>query len=344
MKIKPFGLFFHLFLLFSPLYQTAAAGEAISRIQHRGIVSCGAKTFPKAYAWQTADKRWHGIDVDLCRLTAAVVLGDADRIKIVSVTDENGFTKLNNGEIDVLAAATPWTIQTDTLKNAYFPAPFYHSSFGFIGKRDETTDSMEAYKGKKVCVSASSLTLQSLTDYNKKYGLELRVMKMPDLRRAKEFYYLGRCDLLFDRTEILHSDYFEDAPAEVSKTPLPEVVHPYATGIFIKDNDKELGSLLRWSIYALIAAERKGITSQNTEDFENTQDVAIQAVLNDEAAVSQRLGVPSGFMRRAISLVGNYGEIYERNLGSKSHLNLPRDVINRQVPFKAAIWAPDFNE
>ena len=344
MKIKTFGLFFYFLSFFAVGVSTARAGETIEKIKHRGTVLCGAKTFPKAYAYQDETKQWKGIDIDMCRIAAAAILGDADRIKVVSVSDTNGFSKLSSGEIDVLAAATPWTIKTDTLYNAFFPAVFYHSALGFIGKMDEKTDSMNAYKGQKVCVAASPFLLKSFTDYNKKYDLDLRLMKMPDIRRAKEFYYLGRCDLLFDRIEILRSDYFSDAPETVSKTVLPEVVHPYATGVFIKNTDKELFAVLRWTFYALMTAERKGITSQNTEDFENTRDAGIRALLNDEEEVSKKLGVPGGFMRRVIATTGNYGEIYERNLGDKSPLKIPRTTMNRQPAFKASVWSPDFDE
>lgn len=324
---------------------TARAGETIARIRQNGFVRCGVNTATNAYAYQTSDKKWKGIDIELCRLTAAAVLENSERFKPVSVTDANGFAKLNAGEIDILAAATPWTIRTDTLNGAFFPAVFYHSSFGFLGKKNADAESMKAYEGQRVCVSSESpFALKSLIDYNKKYDLKLRIMKMPDLRRAKEFYYLKRCELLFDRAEVLRSDFFGDAPETVGKTPLPEVVRPYATGVFVKDTDKDFAALLRWTIYAVITAEREGVTSQNTEDFDNTQNAAVAALLADESKVSAKFGVPEGFMRRVIAQVGNYGEIFERALGNRSVLKMTREKTNRQPVEKATIWSPDFSE
>lgn len=345
MKFKSAAAVSGVFALYLSIVPCARAGEAVSRIQKNGFVRCGVNADTNAYAYQTSDKKWKGIDVELCRLTAAAVLGDADRIKPVAVSDSNGFAKLNAGEIDILTAATPWTLQTDTLYGASFPAVFYHSSFGFLGKQNAAAESMKAYEGQRVCVSAQSpFVVKSLTDYNKKYDLKLRVMKMPDLRRAKQFYYLKRCELLFDRTEVLRSNFFDDAPETIGRTPLPEVVRPYATGIFVKNTDRELESLVRWSVYAVMTAERKGVTSQNTEDFENTQDVAVASLLANETAVSNKLGVPDGFMRRVIADVGNYGEIFERALGSRSVLKMTREKTNRQPVEKATIWSPDFNE
>ena len=171
----------------------------------------------------------------------------------------------------------------------------------------------------------------------------MRIMKLPSLTRAKELLYLKRCDLIFARLETLHSDYFKKSPADVDLVVLPEIVKTYPVGPYIRDDDKELFKLLRWLIYGVIKAEEKGVSSQNIEDFQNTEDPEIQNLLGRNKAVANKLGVDDDWLYRAIAEQGNYGEIYQRGLGDKSVLKLKR-TANRLTKDGGLIQVQDFQE
>lgn len=331
-----------IFLVFAAALP-AQAGPTIARIKQSGIVRCGARTTANAYAYQTKDGEWHGIDVEICRLAASAVLGRPEAVQVVPVNKEEGFQLLENGRIDILAAATPWTMRTELTSNAAFPAPFYYSALAFIGNYLPDATSMKDYEGAKVCVENTPFLVRHLDDYNKRHKLNMRLMSLPSLSRAKELLYLKRCDLLFARLETLHSDYFKNRPADVDLAVLPEIVHTYASGPYIRDDDRELFKLMRWLIYGLAKAEEKGVSSQNIEDFQNTEDLEIKNLLEESRQVADRLGVDTKWLYRTIASQGNYGEIYQRGLGDKSLLKLKRSA-NRLTRDGGLISAPNFEE
>lgn len=331
-----------LFIFFVLPAAPAQAGSTLNRIKQSGVVRCGARTTAQAFAYQTGQE-WQGIDVEICRLIASAVLGRPQAVQIVPVNQENGFKLLESGQIDILNAATPWTMEQELTSNAAFPAVFYYSALAFIGHYNPEATSMRDYRGAKVCVESTPFLLRELDAYNKRHQLEMRLMKAPSLSRAKELLYLKRCDLIFARLETLHSEYFKNSPAEVDLVVLPEIVRTYPTGPYIRDDDAELFKILRWLIYAVIKAEEKGISSQNIEDFQNTPDTEIQNLLGQNRAVANKLGLDAGWIYRALAERGNYGEIYQRGLGDKSILKLNR-TANKLAKDGGLIRTPDFEK
>lgn len=333
-------LFCFAFFLLHPL--TVQAGTTLNRIKQTGIVRCGARTTAGAFAYQK-DKEWNGIDVEICRLVASAVLGRPEAVQIVPVNQENGFNLLENGQIDILNAATPWTMEQELTSNAVFPAVFYYSALAFIGHYNPEASSMKDYQGAKVCVESTPFLLQEFNAFNQRYQLDMRLMKAPSLTRAKELLYLKRCDLIFARLETLHSDYFKNSPDGIDLVVLPEIVRTYPSGPYIRNDDPDLFKILRWLIYAVIKAEEKGISSQNIEDFQNTEDPEIQNLLGQNKKIADKIGLDAGWIYRALSERGNYAEIYQRGLGDKSVLKLNR-TANKLTKDGGLIQAPSFEK
>lgn len=333
-------LFCFAFFLLHPL--TVQAGTTLNRIKQTGIVRCGARTTAGAFAYQK-DKEWNGIDVEICRLVASAVLGRPEAVQIVPVNQENGFNLLENGQIDILNAATPWTMEQELTSNAVFPAVFYYSALAFIGHYNPEASSMKDYQGAKVCVESTPFLLQEFNAFNQRYQLDMRLMKAPSLTRAKELLYLKRCDLIFARLETLHSDYFKNSPDGIDLVVLPEIVRTYPSGPYIRNDDPDLFKILRWLIYAVIKAEEKGVSSQNIEDFQNTEDPEIQNLLGQNKKIADKIGLDAGWIYRALSERGNYGEIYQRGLGNKSILKLNR-TANELAKNGGLIQAPSFEK
>lgn len=306
----------------------AFAGADMERIKRSGVLRCGVRTTADAYAYRDAKGVWQGIDIEICRAIATALIGRSDAVSPVPVNHEEGFRLLNEGKIDVLTAATPWTFKTDMTQKAAFPAVFYYSALAFLGHYNPDATSMKDYAGKKVCVERSPFLIQELDYYNKKYELELNVMILPEVGRAKELLYLKRCELLFDRLETFHSDYFKKRPAGVDVAVLPEIVRTYPTGAFIRQGDPELYKTVFWLFNSLIKAEAKGVSSQTVDDYQNTRDREIINLVGGDVETAKALGLDSDWLRRTIAERGNYGEIYRRALGDESPLRLKRSVNN----------------
>ena len=338
MKTVRFFLYFACLFLFC---RPAAAGQTVARILKEGRVRCGTVTFPKAYVWQGKDGDFAGMDAEICRAVASAVLGRPEAVTIVPVNNDDGFAKLVSGEADILMGGVPWSIESETLPDVLFPAVTHYSALGFLAHKDAEATSMKDYAGKKVCINTSTFLISALETYSKRYDLGLRVLKMPNLSRAKEFFYMKRCDLLFDKAEILKSDYFAKPPSGVDTDVLPEVVHTYPTGPFVSAKDREFYEIVRWTVYALIAAERKGINAQNVEDFINSDDEEIQKLVGDNTAIANKLGIPPNFPGRVIGQIGNYADVYRRSFGEKAAVSLPR-TVNKLVKDGGMIDGPVF--
>lgn len=322
---------FIFFFACSVLFLTCAeafAGADMERIKRSGVLRCGVRTTAEAYAYRDGEGEWQGIDIEMCRAIATALIGRGDAVLPVPVNHEEGFKLLEEGKIDVLTAATPWTFKTDMTKQAVFPAVFYYSALVFLGHYDPDATSMKDYAGKKVCLERSPFLIRELDYYNKKYELDLKVMSLPELGRAKELLYLKRCDLIFDRLETFHSDYFKKRPASVDVVVLPEIVRTYPTGAFIRKGDPELYKAVFWLFNSLIKAEAKGISSQTVDDYQNTRDREIINLVGGDVETAKALGVDPDWLRRTIAERGNYAEIYDRALGDKSPLKIKRSVNN----------------
>lgn len=342
MRRSIFFIFFCFGMIFA-FASSAKAGSTLARIKHTGVVRCGARTTADAYAYRNKEGEWFGIDIEVCRLVASAVLGRPEAIQVVTVNYEDGFKLLEENQIDVLMAATPRNMKNEMVHGAAFPAVYYYSALAFLGHYNPDATSMKDYKGAKVCVENTPFLVKELKNFNEKYQLDMRVMAMPQLSRSKELLYLKRCDLVFARLETLHSEYFKARPANVDLVVLPEIVKTYPTGPFIRDDDKEMFKIMRWLIFGVINAEKKGISSQNIEDFLNTDDPEIMPILREDSQIADKLGIDVKWLYRALAEQGNYGEIYERGLGEKSILKLKRSA-NQLVKNGGLIDAPSFQE
>jgi len=331
--------FFLLFLNFQ-----VHAGETLNRIKQTGVVRCGARTTANAFVASDGSGGVKGIDAEICKTIATAVLGRPEAVQIVPVDRGEGDRLLAENKIDVLLAGNAWSPVHEMQSPHAFPAIFYHSALAFIGHYNDAATSMRDYAGARVCVDAQQpFVVKTLKEYNTKHRLDLRIMAMPTLSRAKELLYLKRCDLILERLEILHSDYFKKAPADVDLVVLPEIVKTYSTGPVIRGDDTELFKILRWLIFGLIKAEEKGINAQNIEDFLNTDDPEIKALLSENQSAANNLGVDTKWLYRAIAEQGNYGDIIARGLGGKSDLKLNRG-LNKLLRDGGLMSAPDFKE
>ncbi|MCQ2914708.1 MAG: transporter substrate-binding domain-containing protein [Alphaproteobacteria bacterium] len=319
--------------------QNASAGSVVERIKQSGTIKCGVNTLANAYVEKTKEDLI-GIDAEICKAISTAIIGNPFAIELIPANYGVGDNMLKQNKIDVLLGGNYWTAKRQITGGLMFPRPFYNSALAFLAHYKENSTSMRDYQGSKVCVLNDDFMIKALMDFSKKHNLDLHPMQIQTMERAKDLLFLHRCDLFISTLEILHSNYFKKAPKEIDLVVLPEIVRTYETGPVISSADTELFKIIQWLINGLITAEEEGITAQNIEDFENSKDPQVIALLSNNEKIASSLGVDKNWLSRTIATMGNYGEIIERGIGKKSPLRLNRGM-NKLLKDGGNITAPD---
>ena len=295
-----------------------AGGERLQSILDRGTVICGVHGTFQGFGFVDSAGAWSGFDVDFCRAWAAALFDDPDAVEFRGLSAQERFTALQSGEVDVLARNSTWTYTRDAeLGLTFGPVNFYDGQ-AIMAKRDivdDPTAGLEALTGANVCVQSGTTTELNLADQFRAAGVEYTPVVFEDQTVAFQSYDEGRCDAITsDRSQLATQGQavlqnFEDhviLDVVMSKEPLAPAV---------AQGDEQWADAVRWVVFGLIEAEEKGITSENVDTFLTSEDPVIRRLLGVEGELGSKLGLTNDFVYRAIKHVGNYGEIFERNLG-----------------------------
>ncbi len=305
--------------------ECAAADAGLRYINTRGTVRCGSDLTTKTYAYKDEAGYWRGIDADFCRLFSTAIFGRGDRFEMVDVKSYDTAKAIASNKIDIMLGDAPSTATRDIGSKATQAQLLYYGRQMFLAQKIDGANSMEAYKGKKVCTVTNSEDFYNLQDYSDKYSLELRPLMFKDPRAAKEAFLLKRCELLTGSEIYLKSIYRQMANEYMDITMLPEVIayKPIYAQV-LKDN-QTLRTIVKWVVNAVTLAEKKGITSKNIDIFIGVKDASIVNLFGINPVLWEKFQLKPGWVKTAITELGNYGEIYERNLGSLSDLNIDRE-------------------
>ena len=321
-------LIFALCCLFSVLSvsDAAAADAGMRYIQTRGVVRCGTDLSAKTYAYKDADGRWQGIDADLCRVLATAVLGDKKRIEIVNVTTNTVSKYLTTNKIDFMLGGAPYSAGLEISSQAAPIDIIYYDKQMFLARDASKAGSMEDFRGKKVCVVKNSDDQYYLEEYNRRYNLDLKPLFFANAQRAKEAFLLNRCPLLTGNalylTNTLKSAGIKDEDTMV----LPEVISVKPVYAFASKNNNALRISAKWILNALKLAEETGINSSNIDISIGVEDTSTKNLLGADETLWNRFKVRDPkWVRKALKEIGNYGEIYEKNLGKESEFKLERE-------------------
>ncbi len=316
-----------LFALFAPLFLVLPASAGIlEEVRERGLVRCGVNQELPGFARRDASGVWRGLDVDLCRAIAAAVLGEADKAEFVALNAKTRFAALQAGEIDVLVRNTTWTLTRDTVLNLNFAGVNFFDGQGFMVRRSLGLDSARALDGATICVTSGTTTALNLADYFAANGMRYRAMTFEELLDAASAYETGSCDAFTsDRSSLAAFRSLFARPEE--HVLLPDSISKEPLGPVVKTGDERWASTVRWTLNALMLAEELGVTKANAEDqVKTTTDPRVRRLLGAEGEFGPMLGLSDDWAKDAIEAVGNYGEIFERNLGSQSTLDLARGL------------------
>ena len=324
-------------------------GSTVDRIKEREHVICGTKDdfkgFSESYWDSDSDEGtvWSGFDVDICRAVAAAILGEADAVEYVVVDGKTRFEYLIDGSIDMLSAATTYTFTRNVTKKLEFLPTTFYDGQGFITKKVLGVSSAKQMVGAKICMGSTGTSKKNIEDFFKKHFIEYIPVVVPVGEKTKDWYLDGKCDMYgTDRSGLASNrTTFKDAEWHII---LPEVISKEPLGPVVKYGDQKWSDIVRWTVYVLFIAEELGINSQNIEKFQNNIDPNIQRFMGelngaDHPSLGAKLGLNSTWAYDIIKQVGNYKEIYERNVGPKSKLGLTRG-LNRLYTEGGLLYAP----
>ena len=295
-------------------------------VQARGVLNCVVSTGVAGFAYPDDAGEWHGFDVDFCRATAAAVLGDPKAIKAVTSTGKTRFTKLNAGEGDVLWRNTTITFSRDVGVKLRFHGVNYYDGQGFMVPRSLGVTSAKELDGASVCIQTGTTTELNLADYFHSNGMKYEAVAIETNDEARQNYVAGRCDVYTTDASGLAStrSTFTDPGSHVI---LPEIISKEPLGPATRHGDAQWSDIVTWVLNATVTAEEKGVTSANVDDMKaNSKDPEVLRLLGVEGNQGAELGLSADWAYNIIKSVGNYGEIFERNIGVDTPIGLERGL------------------
>jgi general L-amino acid transport system substrate-binding protein len=305
------------------------AGKNLDTIKQRGQVICGVNTGLAGFSAADSQGNWSGLDVDICRAIAAATLGDGTKVRFVPLNAQQRFTALQSGEIDVLSRNTTWTLTRDASLGMHFTGVTYYDGQGFMVPVKSKIKSAKQLKGATVCVQSGTTTEKNLTDYSRANNLGIKPVVFEKVEAATGAYFSGRCQAYTTDASGLASVRNKEAKNPADHVILPELISKEPLGPSVRRGDDEWFAIVKWVVFGLIEAEEYGVTQANVDKLlaESTDPVVLR-LLGKTEDTGKLLGLDKEWMLRAIKAVGNYGEIFERNVGPKTPLNLPRGTNN----------------
>ena len=315
----------------------AAHAATLDDIKKAGALNCGVSQGLPGFSNPDDKGSWTGIDVDYCKALAAAVLGDANKVKFVPLSAKVRFTALQSGEIDVLSRNTTWTFTRDTNLGLNFSGVLYYDGQGFMVRKKLGVKSARELAGAAVCTNTGTTTELNLADYFKSNGMKYKVVAFESANEVVGAYDAGRCDvfttdrsgLAAQRTKLKNPDEHMVLPEIISKEPLGPVV---------RQGDDQFFNISRWVLNALIIAEELGVSSKNVDQMMASKNPETQRLLGVKGKYGEYIGLDSKWAARAIKAVGNYAEMYERNV---TPLGLARGV-NMLWTKGGILYAPPF--
>ncbi len=307
----------------------AMAGKTIDAIKARGQLVCGVN--PSLPGFSAADSQgvWAGLDVDVCKAIAATVLGDASKIKWVPLNASQRFAVLQSGEVDILSRNTTWTLTRDASLGLHFTGVTYYDGQGFMVPSKGKIKSAKQLKGATVCVQSGTTTEKNLSDFSKSNNLAIKPVVFDTQEATNKAYFAGRCQAYTTDASGLASVRNKEASKPEDHLILPELISKEPLGPSVRRGDDEFFAIAKWVVFALIEAEEYGVTQANVDQLKaDSKDPVVQRILGTSEDTGKLLGLDKDWAYRAIKAVGNYGEIFERNVGPKSALKLPRGANN----------------
>jgi general L-amino acid transport system substrate-binding protein len=299
--------------------------RTLKRTIRRGDVLCGVNAGLPGFSIPDDKGNWTGFDVDFCRAVAAAIFDDPNKAKFIPLDASERFKELQSRKVDILSRNSTWSMSRETSYDLYFPAVAYYDGEGFMLPRARNIDSALDLNNSKVCVQAETTTQLNLADYFRTNNMKYQEMKFTKLDEVIKAYDSGQCDTFTADVSQLYALRLNLAkPGD--HVILPDVISKEPLAPVVRQRDDDWMMIVKWTLYAMINAEELGVTSKNIDEALKSKKPDVMRLVGTEGAYGEQLGLTRDWAARIIRRVGNYGEIYERNVGGESKLKIPRGL------------------
>jgi general L-amino acid transport system substrate-binding protein len=317
----------------------AHAGKTLDAVKSRGVLHCAVSGAAPGFSATDSQGRWQGLDVDLCKAVAAAVLGDPAKVKYVPTTSQNRFSVMQAGEADLMSRNSTYTLGRDASLGLQFAGINYYDGQGFMVPKKLNVTSARQLGGAEICVTSGSTTEKNMADYFRGLNLKFKPVVFDNAEAAIRAYAAGRCQVYTSDVSDL-SGLRSKLQVPNDHAILPEVISKEPLGPLVRRGDDEWFTIVRWTLNAMIAAEEYGITQANVDKVRaESKDPAVQRLLGTTDDTGKLLGLDKDWAYRIVKAVGNYGESFERHIGAKTPVGLPRG-INAQWNKGGLMYAP----
>jgi general L-amino acid transport system substrate-binding protein len=302
-----------------------AVAQTLKTVKDRGMLNCGANGTLAGFGLPDAQGKWTGLDVDFCRAVAAAVLGDPNKVKFVPLSAKDRFTALQSGEVDVLVRNTTWTSSRDTSLGLNFVGVNYYDGQGFMVRTALKVNSALELNGASVCVQQGTTTELNLADFFRAHNIQLKSVTFATANEAIKAYDAGRCDAYTTDASGLYAERLRLTNAN-DHIILPEIISKEPLGPAVRHGDDQWFDVVKWTLFAMINAEELGVTAKNVDEMTKSTNPDVKRLLGTEGNYGEQLGLSKDWAVHIVKAVGNYGESFERNVGSGSPLKIDRGL------------------
>lgn len=304
---------------------SVAQAGTLEEIKKRGELRCGVTQGLAGFSVADDKGRWTGLDVDYCRALATAIFNDPEKVVFRPTSSKERFTVLQSGEIDVLARVTTWTLSRDVDLGFSFVGVNYYDGQGFMVRRELGVNSVKELNGASICTNTGTSTEVNMSDYFESHGMTYKPVIFEKSEEVKTAYDSGRCDAYSSDVSGLY------VQRKLLKRPddnviLPEVISKEPLGPLVRQEDGHFADLARWTHFCMVDAEELGVNSENVATMRNSMNPNIRRLLGVQDNGSEKLGVGIDFCARIVNKVGNYGEIFAKNVGKDSDLKINRGL------------------
>jgi general L-amino acid transport system substrate-binding protein len=304
---------------------SSADAQTLTTVKTRGALNCGSNPGLAGFGLPDAQGNWTGLDVDVCRAIAAAIFDDPTKVKFVPLTAKDRFTALQSGEVDVLVRNTTWTSSRDTSLGLNFTGVDYYDGQGFMVRKALKVNSALELSDAAVCVQQGTTTELNLADYFRANKMKLKTVTFATSDEAVKAYDAGRCDAYTTDASGLYSERLRLANPN-DHVVLPEIISKEPLGPAVRHGDDQWFDIVKWVLFAMIIAEEQGLTQKNINEALGSDNPDLKKFVGTEGNYGEQLGLTKDWAVRIIKHVGNYGEVFERNVGQGSPLKIQRGL------------------
>jgi general L-amino acid transport system substrate-binding protein len=315
-----------------------AVAQTLKAIRDRGAVACGVSPGVIGFSIQSDKGEWIGIDVDFCRALAAAIFNDATKVKFSPLSADSRFRALQSKEIDVLSRNSTWTMSRETELNLIFAGVTFYDGQGLMVRHARNVTTALELSGSRVCVQTGTTTELNLQDYFRANGMTYQAIPASSAEEARKAYESGGCDVLTTDASALHGERLKTSNPNDHDI-LPEIISKEPLGPVVRQDDIQWFNIVKWTHFAMLNAEELGVGSQTINEALTSAKPDVRRLVGNEGNFGEQIGLTKDWVVRMVRLVGNYAEVYDRNIGMKSKLAIPRG-INQLWTNGGILYAP----